>query len=143
MNGVVTALVQYGVPALAVVAAAAITSLFVHRGTEKAHEVSKTVAQATVNDTFTKAYEAADKHWARYNEAMQKWNEELAEKIKENTRQIADLEMRIVEADQHAQDWQKLFHKTKIYVRKLIQWIQETVPHEEFPQPPSELDIDL
>src|SRR5271169_4635554 len=36
---------------------------------------AEATAKAAIDDTFTKAYEAASKNWAESNEAQQKWND--------------------------------------------------------------------
>lgn len=134
---------QYGVPAVAVVASAIISGWYSHRSQRKAHEVSERTAQATIDDTFTRAYQAADKHWALYNEAMQRRCDDLDEQVTKNAKAIEDANLRFLEADERAQASDKLYRKAIIYLRKLLIWINTTLPGENYPLPPPELDLDL
>lgn len=143
MSSVWESVFQYGVPALAVVLAAAISGWWGHRSANKAHEVSKKTAQATVDDTFTKAYEAADKHWAVYNEGMQKWNESLQEQINDNATRMEQATIR-AEADRVARaEADRNFTIAVVYLRRLTRWILDNLPGADYPTPPPELHLDL
>ena len=106
-------------------------------------KAAKETAEGAIQDTFTKAYAAADKHWAVYNEAMQKWNVELQEQVNENARRIEDAELR-AEADKVARTKaEHLYSMSIIYLRRVIRWIEQNLPGEHYPPPPSELNLDL
>ena len=145
-----SAWVQIGIPALAVILAAVISGAFslrsahkTHKATEDADKAARTTAEAAMLNAYTKAAEESDLRWARYLEAEQKRGEHNEREIAKNAQKIEDLELRLLEADQRAQDWQKLYRKAEIYLRKLVLWIRETVPHEAYPAPPPELEIEL
>lgn len=136
-------LLQYGIPALAVVLAAAISGWWGHRSQRKANEVSAKTAEAAVDDTFTKAYEAADKHWAVYNEGMQRWNQSLQDQINENANQLEQAALR-AEADRVARaEADRNFTIAVVYLRRLVGWISDNLPGAEYPGPPPELHLEL
>lgn len=146
---------QYVVPNLgAAVIAGAFTIYNTHKtkkATKGADEAAKLTAQASVNDTFTRAFEAADKHWARYVAAMQKRADEqekradeMADEISKNAQRIDDAEMR-AEAERVARTRaEHLYSVAIIYLRRVIRWISDNLPPGvEYPSPPPELDVNL
>jgi len=118
--------------------------------TESADEAAKMTAQASVNDTFTRAFEAADKHWASYVAAMErrvddqeKRNDELADEINKTGKRIDDAEMR-AEAERVARTKaEHLYSVAIIYLRRVIRWVNANMPGGDYPSPPPEIDVDL
>lgn len=111
MDATTLTVMQYIVPT---VGAAVISGFFAiytghktKRITEAADEAAKTTAQASVNDTFTRAFEAADKHWGRYAEQLQKSNDDHFSRNLELTAEIervrADLNAEMTRNKQDAE----------------------------------------
>lgn len=100
-------------------------------------------ARAQMRKAVVAEREQASADWARYCEAQQRWNESLQEQINDNAQRIADTELRLLEAEERAHNWEKLYRKASIYLRRLIIWINENLPGEAYPLPPPELDLDL
>ncbi|MBZ4576089.1 hypothetical protein [Mycobacterium avium] len=104
---------------------------------------AEATAQAAINDTFTKAYEAASANWARYTDAIEKRLAEQGEEIVENAKRIDKAEM-LAEADRQARDVaEKKFRIAEAWMRRCIRWIKENLPGADYPPVPPELDIEL
>lgn len=97
-------------------------------------------AEGAVQNAQTEAYKAADAHWARYNEAMQRWNEFLHGEISKNAQRIDSAEMRSAAAEARAAKSDARFAQAVLYIRRLIRWITDRWPGEEYPPQPSWLD---
>lgn len=120
------------------------------QASDKAAEAATTAAEAAAEEARAQMRQAivsereqASADWARYTEAMQKWNERLEGQIGKTAQEIEHAKLRILEAEQRAYDWEKLYRKASIYLRGLILWINEHLPGESYPVPPPELDLDL
>lgn len=104
---------------------------------------AEATAQAAINDTFTKAYEAASANWARYTDAIEKRLAEQGDEIRETSERIDKAEM-LAEADRQARDLaEKKFRIAEAWMRRTIRWIKENLPGADYPPVPSELDIEL
>lgn len=102
-------------------------------------KIAEATARAAIDDTFTRAYEAADAHWARYTEAQQRDNDDLRSQISENSMRIENAEMRSI-ADRAARtEAEKNFRIAIAYLRRVMRWIDEVLPGEHYPPPPPEL----
>jgi hypothetical protein len=141
-------ILQYVVPTVGSACVAGVFSFMTvrhtKRATRSADEAATKTAQAAVDDTFTRAYEAADKHWARYLEANERRNEQLTEEVQRNTLRIEQAEMR-AEAERVARTKaEHLYAVSIIYLRRVIRWINEYMPDRpDYPRHPPEIDADL
>lgn len=113
---------------------------------DSARAVAKTAeatAAAAINDTFTRAYDAAGKNWARFCDANDRTIESLREQVTDNTERVDQAEMR-AEADRQARDEaEKKFRIAVAWMRRAIRWIELNLPGATYPPLPPELDLDL
>jgi hypothetical protein len=138
--------VQYGMPALAVIA----SGWFAYRGQRKAHEISIAAADAAKDNAAAEMRKAvaaereqASVDWARYCDAQQKDNDRLREQISDNATRIEQVELRS-EADREARNIaEKNFRIALVYLRRVIRWIDENLPGGNYPPPPTELNLEL
>jgi len=141
---------QYGVPAIGVVIAAVISGLFVHHANrhtrverENSIEAAKKAAEAALIGAYAKASETQDRHWARFCDANDHMIDELRKQVTSNAKRIADAELAIIAAEERARNWETLYRKAAIYLRKLFIWLDDRLPGESYPMPPADLDLDL
>jgi chromosome segregation ATPase len=113
---------------------------------ESARATAKTAeatAAAAINDTFTRAYDAASQNWARFCDANDKTIRDLRDQIAENTARVDQAEIR-AEADRQARDEaEKKFRIAVAWMRRAIRWINENLPGAAYPPLPPEIDLDL
>jgi xanthosine utilization system XapX-like protein len=127
----------------AAVAAQAAAQQLAAKAADKAAEAAAQTAEAEMRKAVAAEREAQARQWAQITEGMQKWNMSLQDDIKENSRRIDDAELR-AEADRERADRnERLYSRAIIYLRKLIRWIDDVVPGEEYPTIPPELKVDL
>lgn len=138
-----TAVIVAVVSLLGVIAAAWIGAWAGRRAALRNADANADIAKAAVQDAFTRAYEAADQHWARYNEGMQRWNESLAKDVASNSRRLATAEMHAAASELRATKSETLYRLAIIYLHTLASWFAEMMPGENLPPPPPELEGDL
>ena len=113
----------------------------------KAADTAATAAARTAEAEMRKAIvaerEAEAREWAQITEGMQRWNMSLQDDIKENARRIDEAELRALADRERADRSERLYYRAIIYLRKLIRWIDDTVPGEKYPTIPPELNVDL
>lgn len=154
-------IVQYGVPAAGVVLAALIAAIFSHHTATKSNEANEAsnklaakaaekaattaahVAEAEMREAVANERDAAAREWAKITEGMQRWNESLQADIKENARRIDEAELRALADRERAERNERAYSKAIIYLRKILRWIDDTVPGENYPPIPPELKVDL
>lgn len=125
------------------IAVAFIAPALGRRAANKTAEANADNATAAVHNATTEAFRAANDHWARYNEAMQRWNEHLSEEISKNTKRIEDAELRSQAAEVRAQKAENLYSTAIVYMRRVVRWLSDNLPGEDWPKPPTELNVDL
>lgn len=113
------------------------------KAAERAAEAASQTAEAEMRKAVSAEREAQAKQWAQITEGMQRWNESLQEDIKENARRIDEAELRALADRERAERNERAYSKAIIYLRKLIRWIDDTIPGEEYPPIPPELKMDL
>lgn len=139
---------------LSTIIAALITYIGVRHSTKKTLEQNRTnssdaasaaeiVARAEVQRAWNEAYKTVDAHYARLNDGMHRWNLDLQKSVSENTRRIEEAELRAEAADVRATKAEHLYSIAIIYMRRVIRWINENLPGEDYPAPPPELNLDL
>jgi hypothetical protein len=110
---------------------------------DKAAESAARTAEVEMRKAVAAEREAQAQHWAQITEGMQRWNESLQKDIGENARRIDEAELRSLADRERADRNERLYSKAIIYLRKLIRWIDDTVPGEKYPPIPPELNVDL
>lgn len=113
------------------------------KAADQAAEAAARKAEAEMRKAVADEREAQARHWAQITEGMQRWNESLQEDIKENSRRIDEAELRALADRERAERSERLYSKAIIYLRKLIRWIDDTIPGEQYPPIPPELKMDL
>lgn len=113
------------------------------KAADKAAEAAMRTAEAEMRKAVAAERDAQAAHWAQITEGMQKWNESLQADIKDNARRIDEAELRALADKERADRHERLAAKLVIYLRKLIRWIDDTVPGEKYPPIPPELNLDL
>lgn len=113
------------------------------KAADRAAEAAAQTAEAEMRKAVADEREAQARHWAQITEGMQRWNESLQEDIKENSRRIDDAELRALADRERADRNERLYSRAIIYLRKLIRWIDDVVPGEQYPPIPDELKTDL
>lgn len=158
---------QYGIPSLAVIAAAWLgrraghksadaavaASAAAHRQADAAMSEAQAAvrtadaavasASAEIKKAAAAEREAAMREWAAITEGMQRWNQALQSEISEMADRIDAAELRALADKERADKADQLRWKAIIYLRKLLRWIDETVPGEKYPPIPEELKVDL
>jgi hypothetical protein len=113
------------------------------KAADKAADAAMRVAEVEMRKAVAAEREAQAKQWAQITEGMQRWNESLQKDIKENARRIDDAELRALADKERADRNERLYSKAVIYLRKLVRWIDDVIPGEEYPPIPPELNVDL
>jgi hypothetical protein len=113
------------------------------KAADRAAETAMRTAEVEMRKAVAAEREAQAQHWAQITEGMQRWNEGLHEQISENARRIDEAELRALADRERADRNERLYSKAIIYLRKLIRWIDDTVPGEKYPTIPPELNVDL
>lgn len=113
------------------------------KAAQRAAEAATVAAYAEMKKGIAAEREAATKEWAQITEGMQRWNQGLELRIGENTARIEEAELRALADRERADRSERLYSKAIIYLRRLIRWIDQTVPDEQYPSIPAELQVDL
>jgi hypothetical protein len=108
------------------------------RASSKTAEVT---AAAAIQDAITRATEANDKHWAIYLDAGQRRVEDLEKLVSKNAERIEQAELRSEAAEVRANKAEHLYAIATVYLRRVIRWINDNLPGEDYPPPPPELDL--
>lgn len=106
-------------------------------------KTAEATAAAAIQDAITKAIASNDQHWALYLDAGQKRIEQLEKDIAKNASRIDAAELKAEAAQVRADRSEHLYSIAIIYMRRLIRWIDKTVPDEGYPPIPTELQMDL
>lgn len=110
---------------------------------DKAAEAAMRTAEAEMRKAVAAEREAQAKQWAQITEGMQRWNERLQDDIKDIDRKLNEAELRALADRERADRSERLYSKAIIYLRKLIRWVDDTVPGEVYPPIPPDLKMDL
>jgi hypothetical protein len=113
------------------------------KAADVAAEAAARTAEAEMRRAVSDEREAQAQQWAQITEGMQRWNMSLEDRIKENARRIDEAELRALADRERADRHERLYSKAIIYLRKLMRWIDDTVPGETYPPIPPELKQDL
>jgi hypothetical protein len=113
------------------------------KAADKAAETAARTAEAEMREAVAAEREAQARQWAQITEGMQKWNESLQRDIEKNSRRIDEAELRALADRERADRNERLYSIAIIYLRKLVRWIDDVVPGEDYPPIPVELKMDL
>jgi F0F1-type ATP synthase membrane subunit b/b' len=106
-------------------------------------KTAEATAAAAIQDTFTRAYKAADEHWARYTNATEHRCQELEQAVSANAKRIDEADLR-AEADRVARnEAEKKLRLAVAWMRSAIRWIKENLPGLEYPPVPPEIELEL
>lgn len=113
------------------------------RAGKKQVEAVLLTADAKMTEAVAAEREAATADWAQFTEAMQKWNESLASRLLELEKRLSDAEVRSAASELRAATAERLYAVAVAYLRRVVRWLEDNWPGENFPKPPPELEPDL
>jgi hypothetical protein len=110
---------------------------------KKTADASLVSAQAEMRRAVVAEREQANADWARFCNAQDRIIKSLSDRTEDNNRRLSEAEMRTEAAELRATQAEKLYAISIIYLRRLVDWINDNLPGQKYPPPPSGLKIDM
>lgn len=100
-------------------------------------------AKAEMHKAVVAEREQQAANWAKITEGMQRWNEQLSDRLGEVEKRLGDAEIRSSAAEIKATTAEKNYRIAIVYLRRVIHWVNNNWPGNDCPEPPPELVSDL